>query len=134
MGSKVDIGEDINLIDGLTADAQIRAGITAEVGEDLFALLDDLRANNSTSLFPRVPDNDGDSISNAQELAAGSDLNFREILYGDVNLDGGVDFFDISPFISLLSTNTYQCEGDVNQSGVVDFFDISPFIALLSSQ
>ena len=37
MGSKVDIGEDINLIDGLTADAQIRAGITAEVGEDLFA-------------------------------------------------------------------------------------------------
>ena len=93
-----------------------------------------MRANNSTSLFPRVPDNDGDSISNAQELAAGSDLNFREILYGDVNLDGGVDFFDISPFISLLSTNTYQCEGDVNQSGVVDFFDISPFIALLSSQ
>ena len=104
MGSKVDIGEDINLIDGLTADAQIRAGITAEVGEDLFALLDDLRANNSTSLFPRVSDNDGDSISNAQELAAGSDLNFREILYGDVNLDGGVDFFDISPFIALLSS------------------------------
>ena len=130
----IDLGEDNNLIGSFTADAQIRAAITGEVGEDLLALLDDLRTNNSTSLFPRVPDNDGDSKSNAEELANGGDPNFREVLLGDVNLDGSVNFLDINPLINLLSTNSYQCEGDVNESGAVDFLDISPFIALISLQ
>jgi len=51
---------------------------------------------------------------------------------GDVNLDGVVDFFDISPFIALLTAEEYQLEGDMDQNGVVNFFDISPFIAVLS--
>ena len=52
---------------------------------------------------------------------------------GDVNRDGEIDFFDISPFIELLSSGEYQHEADINQDDVVDFFDISPFISLLSS-
>jgi hypothetical protein len=54
------------------------------------------------------------------------------VLLGDVNLDGVVDFLDISPFISVLSSGTFQAEADCDQSGMVDFLDISPFIAILS--
>lgn len=52
--------------------------------------------------------------------------------FGDVNLDGVVDFFDISPFIGVLSTGEFQAEADCDESGNVDFLDISPFIAILS--
>ena len=54
-------------------------------------------------------------------------------LLGDVNLDGVVDFLDISPFISLLTNNGFQLEADVNQDGAVNFLDISPFIAILAN-
>ena len=54
------------------------------------------------------------------------------VLLGDVNLDGIVNFLDISPFIGRLSTGTFQVEADTNENGRVDFLDISPFIVLLS--
>ena len=53
---------------------------------------------------------------------------------GDVNGDGSVDFLDISPFISALSTGEFQVEADINQDGEVNFLDISPFIGLLVGQ
>ena len=53
-------------------------------------------------------------------------------LIGDVNLDGVVDFFDISPFIEILSGAGFQAEADIDQNDEVDFFDISPFITILS--
>ena len=56
------------------------------------------------------------------------------VLLGDLNLDQVVDFFDISPFIALLSDSSYQDEADFDRNGVVDFFDISPFVQALSSQ
>ena len=59
------------------------------------------------------------------EVAAGG-------LLGDVNRDQVVNFFDIAPFIALLSSTTYQFEADINGDGAVNFFDISPFIALLA--
>ena len=55
-----------------------------------------------------------------------------DLLLGDINLDGFVNFFDISPFIELLSAQTFQAEADLNGSGVVNFFDISPFIKVLA--
>ena len=60
-------------------------------------------------------------------------LREPEVLLGDVNRDDTVNFLDISPFISRLTTGTFQAEADVNQDGVVSFLDISSFIALLSS-
>jgi len=51
---------------------------------------------------------------------------------GDVNLDGDVDFLDISPFISVLAGGPFQVEADIDENGVVNFLDISPFIAILS--
>ncbi len=53
-------------------------------------------------------------------------------LLGDVDLNGVVDFLDISAFISVLSGGTYQTEADCDENGVVDFLDISAFIAILS--
>lgn len=53
---------------------------------------------------------------------------------GDTSGDGVVNFLDISPFISALSTGDYLDEADVNQDGVVNFLDIGPFIAILSGQ
>ena len=55
------------------------------------------------------------------------------VLLGDVSQDGAVNFLDISPFISLLTSNTFLDEADINRDGNVDFLDISPFINLLNS-
>lgn len=57
----------------------------------------------------------------------------EEFVLGDVDLSGTVDFLDISPFITLLSTEGFQAEADIDGSGVVDFLDISPFITILSA-
>ena len=55
-----------------------------------------------------------------------------EPLLGDVNLDGTVNFFDIAPFIALLTNNGFQAEADIDQNGEVNFADILPFIGILS--
>lgn len=57
-----------------------------------------------------------------------------DCLLGDVNLDGTVDFLDISPLINVLSNNLYQKEADIDQSGIVSFLDIAPFIVILANQ
>ena len=44
-----------------------------------------------------------------------------------------VNFLDISPFISVLSSGEFQLEADVNQDGAVNFLDISLFIQALSN-
>ena len=75
----------------------------------------------------------------SESISAGSEGNivlngaFTEpiTLLGDINLDGSVDFLDISPFIAILSANGFQVEADINDDGSVDFLDISPFIGIL---
>ena len=110
-------------------------------------------------LLPDYVPQDGDSITLVQSdeligdfssvmvvgTPAGFDANVQIVndnvvltltdafLLGDVNLDGTVNFLDISPFISLLSSGVYQDEADITRDGIVNFFDISPFIELLST-
>ena len=55
-----------------------------------------------------------------------------DCLLGDVNISGDVDFSDIAPFITVLSSGGFQCEADIDVSGIVDFADIAPFIGILS--
>ena len=55
-----------------------------------------------------------------------------EILLGDINQNGVVNFFDVNPFITLLSMGVFQAEADINGDGTVNFFDIGPFITILS--
>lgn len=57
-----------------------------------------------------------------------------ELLLGDVNQDGVVNFLDIAPFISLLSSGGILEEADFNDNGMVDFLDIGPFIDVLGAQ
>ena len=57
----------------------------------------------------------------------------EDVLLGDINMDGVIDFLDVKPFVDLLSTGNSQAEADVNMDGTVDFLDIVPFIGLLSS-
>jgi hypothetical protein len=73
---------------------------------------------------------DGNDVS-AQDaglpLSPGQVL-VRPTLVGDANLDGKVDFFDISQLLAY-KYNTGQpasyTDGDLNYDGVVDFFDLS---------
>ena len=53
-------------------------------------------------------------------------------LLGDVNLDGAVDCFDISPFIIMLITRGFSEEADCDGSGFINFLDIRPFVFHLS--
>ena len=72
---------------------------------------------------------------NRDGIVDGLDLDIIQAnlsVLGDVNLDGVVNFLDISPFINVLSAQAFQAEADIDGNGEVDFFDISPFIALLS--
>jgi len=57
-----------------------------------------------------------------------------QLLLGDVNRDGAVNFLDISPFITVLSVGGFQEEADIDQNTTVDFLDIGPFVSLLSTQ
>ena len=54
------------------------------------------------------------------------------LILGDVNRDGVVDFSDISPFIEVLATGSFQAEADIDQNDDVNFSDIAGFIGLLS--
>ena len=59
-------------------------------------------------------------------------LELSSRLLGDINRDGEVGFLDITPFIALLSSSTYQFEADINGDGGINFLDISAFIGLLA--
>ena len=73
-------------------------------------------------------------------LARQSDLVPDEVVPGDLNCDGTVDFGDINPFVlRLTGPAEYQSEypdcpdanGDINADGGVDFGDINPFVVLV---
>lgn len=54
-----------------------------------------------------------------------------DIVLGDSNLDGIVDFSDIPAFIEILTNGTFLEQADVNQDGEVNFSDIAGFIDIL---
>ena len=54
-----------------------------------------------------------------------------DLILGDVNQDGFVDFSDIPLFVNILMAGTYQYEGDLDHDGFVDFNDIPLFVDLL---
>ena len=60
-------------------------------------------------------------------------LSVGDVVLGDANCDGIVNFLDISPFIQLLTNGPFKAEADINESGTVDFLDIAPFIGILSA-
>ncbi|MGJ8639760.1 MAG: sulfatase-like hydrolase/transferase [Opitutaceae bacterium] len=109
----IDLGENYNLIADITDEVDIRAEVTAVTGRDLLGTLDTLRTSFSTEVYPRIPDNDGDSIPNSYEIANGLDpdwpsdadadsdgdgvSNFAEYLAG-TDLADSTDIFKINPY------------------------------------
>ena len=55
----------------------------------------------------------------------------EDVLLGDCNQDGGVDFGDIPALIEILIAGSFLKEADCNQDGEVSFSDIDPFVVIL---
>ena len=82
----IDLGENSNLIVDFTNNTDIRNELTTITGRDLLGMLDSLRTTESTTLFPRIPDNDGDGMPNAYEKNHGLDPDWP--LDANTDLDG----------------------------------------------
>jgi len=93
-----------------------------------------LLADGSAFSFDLMPsDFDNSDVNSFDSNATLTVTLDSEVLLGDCNLDGVVDFLDISPFISILSTGGFLGQADCNQDGTVNFLDISSFIEILSA-
>ena len=57
-----------------------------------------------------------------------------DVLKGDVDMDGDVDFADIPPFIAVLQSGVFQAEADCDCNTAVEFADIPAFINILQEQ
>ncbi|MDB2686385.1 hypothetical protein N9Y42_04180 [Mariniblastus sp.] len=114
-----------SLTDAVAADATLQGA------------LDDYTANfptlvgGSFAYFSHQKTGMGDnsSVISNFEIALSSD---GDVLLGDVDLSGFVDFDDIAPFITLLANGGFQAEADIDGSTIVDFDDIAPFIGILA--
>ena len=51
-------------------------------------------------------------------------------MLGDMDNNGQINAFDVSPFVERLVTGTYQIEADTNSDGVVDLLDVQPFVEM----
>ena len=109
----MDLGERTNLISSLRSTSDIRTELTTSTGRDLLGLLDSLRVNESTALFPRIPDNDGDTLPNTFELANGLDPDWP--LDAETDLDGD----------GMTNVNEFVAGTNPNDSS--DIFQISDF-------
>ena len=54
-----------------------------------------------------------------------------ELILGDMNQDGSVNFSDILAFIRILSFGSFLVEADLNEDGVVSFKETSLFIVFI---
>ena len=89
-------------------------------------------SNTDPASFNAGSTGDGRAQINGIQLRDVSNVVMNPVLKGDVNLDGGVTFLDINPFIGVLSTNGFQLEADCDCDGAVTFLDIQPFINILA--
>jgi hypothetical protein len=129
---KIDVLIDLNedwyrtYYDGvqLGTAASWTAGVFGGGGGVLDIAAVDLYANTSTALYY-------------------DDLYLRPLLPGDLNCDGDVNNFDISPFVKavghpeMYAADFPGCErfnADINGDGAVDNFDITPFVRLLAPE
>lgn len=97
----------------------VRAGTDEVIDSDPFFLI----FNNGLD----------EEVFEAEALLAFGLVEEEEVLLGDANCDGTVDFFDIQPFIDILSNNGFKPQADIDGNEVVNFFDIAGFITILSS-
>jgi len=118
----------------LTFSGSVFEGLAADEFMDLSIEGTPVALGSGVTQFQfRVSD---ESIPGAQQTTLQLIVNYdvvNNLILGDVNLDGVVDFSDIPAFIGVLIAGTYLEEGDTNQDGLVTFADIGPFIQILTA-
>lgn len=107
----LDLGEDSNLIAGLTSDTSIRTATTNLAGLDLLAEIDQYRTLTTAQRFPRLADNDADTLPNRYELRFGLDPDAPKDARADLDGDGasnrdemiaGTDPSDPADFLRII--------------------------------
>ena len=99
------------------------------------AISGDLIAVSAVGDDSGSPGVNGDQFDTSQPSAGAAyvfidaEMDFE---VGDVNCDGAIDFADIGPFITALSSSDFTPKADIDGNGLVNFADIAPFIALLA--
>ena len=73
------------------------------------------------------------NTSDIQDVGIAFPAEVTDVLLGDADCNGVVNFDDIGPFIALLSSEDFKPEGDTNEDGEINFSDISSFIAILAA-
>ncbi len=73
-----------------------------------------------------VIDNAGNQVEQTRYSAYGVPY---AIPFVDQNLDGAVNFFDITPFTTKINSGVYDVTADANLDGTLNLFDISYFLA-----
>ena len=63
-----------------------------------------------------------------------TDAGVGDVLVGDVDLNGAVEFADIQAFLDILEAGTFKAEADSNQDGSVTFDDIDRLTEILKAQ
>ena len=123
-------GADFELIDFI----EIPAAPVVDVDPEFGASYDytQLDANGMPTLSVSGT-NGAVAASNGDVGSPGFVPELDSLLLGDANLDGKVDFSDIAPFITFLSSGGYLREVDFDNNGEIDFSDIAPFIVVLSA-
>ena len=126
------LNQSLAINSGATLNINLINGFAPRVGDE-FKILD---FGSAAGLFGTISTSSSDiewDLSRLQNQGiisvASSDSS---LVLGDCNLDGSVNFLDISPFITLLTTASYLEEADINQDGAVNFLDIGLFISILS--
>ena len=83
-------------------------------------------------LFFRYDDQGPSWDFGGPEGAAGGALPSTPVVFGDMNVDGVVDLLDIEPFVTLISSGSFQIEADINLDGAVNLLDVEPFVQILT--
>jgi len=74
-----------------------------------------------------------EEVFETDALAAFGLVEEEEVILGDINGDGVVDFGDIPAFIALLQAGEFLEAADINGDGEVNFADIPGFIEILQN-
>ena len=91
---------------------------------------------NQNQWVPVLPETEMVVLKDASsdnEMNGPSDYeNVFAFATGDINCDEVVNLLDVSPFIDLLSSGTYNAKGDLNFDGELNLLDVQPFVDVLA--
>ena len=74
----------------------------------------------------------GDETALQASISVESSGATPTVLLGDVDCNNVVDFLDIGPFVTLLTTDGFKAQADINLDGDVTFLDIGGFVTILT--